>query len=453
MIDRPGGHIPFAALGLLEAAALAAIGWLPGARETPLPALALWATGFLAYAAAGLRLGRSVPSPTTVWGVGIGMRVALLPLSPHFSEDIYRYMWDGHVQTAGVNPYLYAPADPELAGLRTAWHSLVNHPEIPTVYPPAAQIVFVTLTLVGPSLVLFKLAFLACDLGVAWAVGRLADRRADNARGSAAGALLLYLWCPLLVLEVAWSGHLEPLGLLPMMAALLFLTKGPGEDTNGARPGRARWAGALLGLGAGVKLAPAAGLPALWRRRGAIAATFGLGVLLLLYLPYLTAGERLFAGLGTYADRWEFNPGLWWALSELAGPGRPARGLAALLVAGVALGAVARRWPVEKALFWTFGAGLLLSPTLHPWYVLWILPFAALRASQPWLLFTGLVFLAYWGRSAYLSTGVWPRPTAVALLIHLPLLILLSLGLRPSLRLRGGATHRWWPRSRRRRGR
>lgn len=445
---RPGALL-IPALGLTEALALAAIGWIPGARATPLPALALWAAAFLAYGAAGLAWDRAPASRAAVWGVGLGARALLLPLEPHFSDDVYRYLWDGWVQLAGLNPYLHAPADPALAELRTAWHALVNHPEVPTIYPPAAQAVFFLLAAAGSSILLLKLAWIACDLGTAWIVDRLARRR-ESAAGPPAGeggrtagggsrALLLYLWCPLLVLEVAWSAHLEPLGLLPMVAAVLLL----GSRAERWR-GREHVAGALLGLGAAVKLAPAAGLPALARRHGAPAATAGLGVILLFCLPYLSAGERLLEGLGVFADRWEFNPGLWWALAEVAGD-RTARILGAAAVAGVALLAAGRRWSVERALFWTIGTALVLSPTLHPWYVLWILPFAALRRSVPWLVFTGLIFLAYWGRTAYLETGAWPQPGGVALLIHLPLLILLA--------LQAGATRGWWRRSPPRTGR
>jgi hypothetical protein len=60
--------------------------------------------------------------PVTLLGLGTGgtlFRLILVPLDPpRLSTDIYRYIWDGHVQGAGVNPYLYLPVDPRLAGLR-----------------------------------------------------------------------------------------------------------------------------------------------------------------------------------------------------------------------------------------------------------------------------------------------------------------------------------------------
>jgi hypothetical protein len=47
-------------------------------------------------------------------------RVGLLFSAPYLSDDIYRYVWDGKVQAAGVNPYRYIPADPALSHLRDA---------------------------------------------------------------------------------------------------------------------------------------------------------------------------------------------------------------------------------------------------------------------------------------------------------------------------------------------
>ncbi|WP_287090190.1 hypothetical protein [Methylobacterium sp.] len=56
----------------------------------------------------------------TILGFAVMMRAALLPAPPFLSSDIYRYVWDGQVQAAGINPYRYIPADPALERLRDA---------------------------------------------------------------------------------------------------------------------------------------------------------------------------------------------------------------------------------------------------------------------------------------------------------------------------------------------
>jgi len=423
--------------GLLELAALAALGWVPGLRATPFPSVAVWATAFAAYALAARVYPKHPTGPGSVWAIGIAMRVLMLPLLPYYSDDIYRYLWDGWVQTQGVNPYLHAPASPELQPLYTSWHALINHPVVPTIYPPAAQVVFRLLASISPAIGLFKAAWIALDLAVAAIVCRLA-----GGAGGATGrrALLLYLWSPLLILEVAWSGHLEPLGLLPMLASLLFLG-GLAGGVVGWRSGVA--GGLFLGLGAAVKLAPAAAFPTLYRRHGIAAVVAAVSVPVLLYATYADVGAGLFAGLKVYAETWEFNAGPYALLANLVEllPGSlvEPRQVALAIVLTVAIYAALRRWTVPRTLFWTIGGALLVSPTLHPWYVIWVLPFAILAGNRAWVLFSGLVFLSYWGRDAYHEMGEWTQPTWLTALIWVPFLVLLVRDALAAQRLPGSS--------------
>jgi len=409
----------------LEAGALLALGHLAGAAATPLPALALWAVAWAGHLAVWRRLTADGPADRRkrilLWSAGIAVRLALLPLLPHFSDDVWRYLWDGWVSVHGVNPYLHAPAAGALDGLAAPWRALVNHPEVPTIYPPGAQIVFHLLALLGPSVLLFKAAWTAADLGVAVLVDRTARRRGD------ASAVPLWLWLgsPLVLVEVAWSGHLEPLALLPVMAAVLLAAR-PADEAAAAVDRRGLAAGALLGLGASVKLAPLAAVPALGRRRGLRAAAVALIVPLLLYLPYSGAGAGIFAGLGEYAVRWSFNGGLFPLLA--AGLGEAgARGVALAVPAGTAVLAGVRGWRLERTLLRTVGVALLLSPTVHPWYLLWLLPFAAILRRRAWILWTATVFLAYAGLDVFRATGEWPHPPALAAAVHAPVIVLLAL--------------------------
>lgn len=411
-------------LGLAQTALLAALGWWPGAAF-PWSGLLLFLAAFAAYLAAGLGMEGRQGGHRTIWGMAVAMRAVLLPLPPGLSDDVWRYLWDGHVQLSGVNPYSFAPSAPELVGLHTPWHALINNPEVPTIYPPVAQLAFLGLALAGSTVLQAKLLFLAFDLATGWLLGRVAGRTGRSRRLTQ----LLYLWSPLLVVEVAWSAHLEPLGLF-FLVLLLFAA---GREGGGAVA--AGVAGALSTL---TKLAPAAALPPLTRRLGGRFAAAFLATCLLLYLPYAGAGARLFAGLGTYAEHWRFMEGPF-SLLEAALPGpRAPRAAAGMLVLGVVAWTTFRRYDPERALFWILGTGLLLTPTLHPWYVLWILPLAALRASPPWILLGGLAFLGYFGLDAWQAAGVWPQPLWLRLLLWGPVLALLALEAWPA----GGGARR-----------
>jgi alpha-1,6-mannosyltransferase len=408
-----------AGLGALELGTLIVLGWWPGARDTPFPAVVLFCTAFLSYLVAARLQTRSPLARRHVWVLGLLARAALLPLLPYFSDDIYRYMWDGWVQLQGVNPFLHPPAATTLEPIRTSWQPLINHPSVATIYPPGAQLVFRALSTFGPSILIFKLAWIACDLGVARIIDRLTRDRSDGL------PLLLYLWSPLLLVEVAWSGHLEPLAILPVMLAVWFDQR---SDRSGGRfRSKAGFAaGAFLGLGASLKLAPAAAIPVLGRRQTWTAMLVALTIPLLLYLPYADAGAMLFSGLREYADRWEFNAGAYRLLVRAAGSAPIAKALGAAAVASVVIEAARRRWPLDRALLWIVGAALLLSPTVHPWYVLWALPFAVLRGVRGWIALTGLVFLAYWGLGTYQTRGTWLQPAWIPWVVYIPVYLLLA---------------------------
>lgn len=395
-------------LGVAQLGLLALLGWWPAA--SPRPTLLLFFLAFGAYLAAAGRLESRRGGHATIWILAVAMRLALLPLAPELSDDVWRYLWDGHVQLSGVNPFRFAPSAPELAGLRTAWHGLINNPDVPTIYPPFAQLAFLAIAAAGGTVLRAKLVFLGFDLATGWLLGRVAALGGRDPRLTR----LLYLWSPLLVVEVAWSAHLEPLGLLPLVA-LLFLA---------GAPAGAGVAGALAAL---TKLAPLAALPPLTRRLGPRFLAAFAATTLVLYLPYAGAGAALFGGLHTYAEHWRFMEGPF-ALLEAVLPGpRAPRWAAGLLVLAVVAWTTARRYGPERALLWILGAGMLLTPTLHPWYLLWILPLAALRRSRGWILMSGLAFLGYWGLDTWQATGRWPQPGWLRALLWVPPLALLAL--------------------------
>jgi len=424
-------------LGGVEALLLVVLAWMPAAHVFPWPGLLVFGSAFAVYALAARHVGRAAHGRDTddgaavaedgdgaltlrtIWLVAIAMRVALLPLAPELTDDFYRYLWDGSVQLAGTNPYLYAPGAAEMEGLRTAQHHLINNPDVPTIYPPLAQIVFYLIALGGSSIVFMKVLWLACDLGTAWVITRIARARGRDP----ALPLILYAWAPLLVVEVAWSGHLEPLGLLMMSLAIWAATV---ASAGSGAPLASLAAGSALALSALTKFAPAVALPALVRRLG-WRALVGFGATIaILYLPYLSAGEALFTGLRTYSEHWWFMKGAFAVLEAVTGDPLMARRAAAVIVIGVIGWATLKRFDLERTLLWALGAGMTLTPTLHPWYVLWMLPMAALRTNRPFLLLGGLAFIGYFGLGAYQSTGEWIQPAAVRAALWVPFFIMLG---------------------------
>jgi len=390
-----------------EVSLLAAAGWWPDLAPGWL-FVTLATLAFGAYAMAAMRIRDARGGGLLIWGVAILLRLVLLPLAPEMSTDVYRYLWDGHVQFSGMNPLRYAPADPALAALRTSWFGLVPSPETLSPYPPAAQLAFLALSVVGGTVFQAKLLWLGFDLATAWVLGRIAAFTGRSRRLTQ----LLYLWSPLLVVEVAWNAQIAPMALFGLVLVVLLARA----------PASAGAAGAASTLVAPVSLAAVVPLTA------RLGVRFLLGFIVvaaILTLPFVSAGTGLFDGLFGYLHRTPFMAGGFTLLESVAPDTHVPRWLAFLTLAVVAVGTAARRFRPERALLWTLGAALLLTPTFRPQYALMILPLAALRVSLPWLLFTGLALLPYSGLDAFRATGVWPEPVWVLTLLWLPLAALL----------------------------
>lgn len=394
--------------GLAELVFLAALGWWPAA-QAPAWRAALFAGAFTAYALAALRVKDARGGGALVWLTALALRLVLLPLDPAPPADVYRYLWDGHIQAAGFGPFGRTPLDPELVGLRTPWFHLIPGAGDATPYPPLAQIAFLLVSLAGGALLQAKLLWIGLDLATAWVLGRIAHHTGRSRRLTQ----ILWLWSPLLLVEVAWNAHHIPLALFPLSLVVL-LARAPAAS------------GVALGLGAMAAPAVLTAVPALARRGGHRLVLGCIAGMAVAGVPYLLAWPAsLTAPLGPFLSGGHLE-GLYLLLGS-ALPGDLAPRLVALAgVLGVSAWAAAKRMRAEAALLWVCGAGLLLTPVLHPWYALWILPFAALRISRPWILFTGLAFVPYLAVPAESLASGETLPVWVHLAVWLPLLLLLT---------------------------
>ena len=333
---------------------------------------------------------------------GLVFRATLAGVTPTLSDDIYRYVWDGRVQQAGVNPYRYAPQDAALAHLRTEEWRLINHPGIPTIYPPLMQLAFRFGAALSPTVLAQKLTFLACDIAVMLLLLCWLPRVGINPMMG-----LVYAWHPLVVVEVAGSGHNDPLGVLWMVAGLWLWTS------------RRRVMGTLaFALSFLSKLTTALLWPFYWVRARGLLGWFALAV--------LSAGlwcwcSPYFApGFSHYASGWEFNSSLYAILQALLGHPLAARIACGLIV--LVTGFVAAR-RTEDLIAYTrtmLQTAVLVAPVVEPWYLLWLLPLLCLRFSWVWLIFTGLAMLSYLVQVPYVSYGLWKIPTWVLWVEYLP---------------------------------
>jgi alpha-1,6-mannosyltransferase len=347
----------------------------------------------------------------TIWRrdparIGLGavlIVAALLRLGPllapvTWSNDINRYVWDGRVQNAGINPYCCLPVDESLALLRddTVWTN-INRPDTArTIYPPVAQMVFALAVSLHDSIFAMKLAMLVAEsLGI-WAMVHLLRRT-----GRPPSQLLLYAWHPLPAWEIAGSGHVDALVVAFVSLALLA-----------AVAGQRGWAGVAFGAAVLTKFLPVILGPAMWRpRRGQIDWRFplaGIVTVLGLYLPYLSVGARVIGYLPGYADEEKLSAssggGFWpvealQATTGLVLPGGVYLAGAGLVMVGLGIAALFRPDGDTALLNWStvLAAALLVLLSPHyAWYFVWVLVPAALAGMLPVLWLSLTAILLYW---------------------------------------------------------
>ena len=232
---------------------------MPGADNVGSPGLvrafvALLAVATVLYFAATRAVlvdGGGGSALALVLGVALLLRLPPLLELPFLSSDLYRYVWDGRVQLAGINPYRYVPADPALAALRD--HAIFDHVNrrfyAPTIYPPAAQLLFRLIAAVSQTALAAKVTAVVCEM-----VGVFALLLTLSAAGLPRSRVLIYPWNPLAAWSFAGNGHVDAEAAALIAAAITARTA--------RRDGRA---GALLAGATRVKFLP----PRSRRRSGA----------------------------------------------------------------------------------------------------------------------------------------------------------------------------------------
>lgn len=352
-------------------------------------------------------------------GLALCVRLLFIAAQPVGSDDLYRYVWDGNVQSHGINPYAYAPAAPELAHLATEKiPSLVNHPEMKTIYFPLSEWVFyLSYRLSGEEAWGIKLLlFLSevCALGGLW----LLLQRLDVPRRF----MLIYAFCPMLIFEYAIDAHVDGFGL-PLLVFALYAYFGK----------RKLLSMVLLGLSLSIKPTALVLLPVFffaekqWKQRFTISLV-PLLVLGIQFAPYMFSAQP-FESLSTFTKNWTFNGFVFNALNWYVADNQRTRLICSVILAIlVVILSVSKRELFDK-LYYALLLLLLLSPVVHPWYVGWLV--ALLPAARKWsgLVFVSTLSLTCFTYISYQLHGVWSEEPVVWLSEYIPVIALMGMEL------------------------
>ena len=377
------------------------------------PSLVIYGAAWSVFAAA-LWLVRRVPMRTAValilvGGAAVGLAAASAP--PSSSDDLYRYVWDGRVQAAGIDPYAYVPSAPQLAGLRDSflWPAqgtycvaaglanpdapgdlqpgctLINRPTVHTIYPPVAEAYFRAVHEASPAGSRYKpIQLAAVLLGEAVTLALLIGlRRLGRDPRQAA----IWAWCPLVAYETGNGAHVDVLGVLLAVGALIVLAATAAAGRRAARWGGAA-AGVLLGLAIGAKFTPAFAVPAALRRRTLTVAGGAAVTFVLIYVPHVIAvGSKVIGFIPGYLNEQGYRSGTGYVLLGAVLPTSWAPVAAVAIVAAAGALVYARADPAEpwRGAVVLTGVALLVTTPQFPWYAMLLCAFVALDGRREWL--------------------------------------------------------------------
>lgn len=320
-------------------------------------------------------------------------RLSIIFFPPYLSDDIYRYIWDGRVQAAGINPYRYIPAEEPLAQLRDdKIYPHINRREtVHTIYPPVGQAMFLLVTRVSESVTWMKAAMVGFEAIAIWAIIQLL-----SSFGFARQRVLIYAWHPLAVWEFAGSGHADALAIAFIALALLAHRKRAETLT-----------GVLLASATCVKFFPVVLFPALYIRRSWKMPLAFVATVVIAYLPYLSVGPmRVLGSLPAYSSEQGLVSGKQYFLlalvRQLLNANVPT--VAYFIFVAAVLGILSlwmlkdqrgdetrylRNGLVIASLF------MLFQAPHFSWYFTWLIPFLCFIPSIPFFYLTMANFVLY----------------------------------------------------------
>ena len=361
----------------------------------------------------------------------------LLLTAPILSEDIFRYVWDGFNFASGTNPYCDAPSSTALDHFSMT-HNLdairgsIGHAQLPTIYPPLAQAVFAVSSFFSPSTIPIRLLGLLAIMCSALLLFRLLKSSDINPSFA-----LIFAFNPLVLVEVCVSGHVDIFGVMFVLGALRM-----------AQVGRHSFSALMVACAVLTKLIPILILPIVLQRRW---KQWGicLAVLSTVYLLFSLSECSPLGSLSTFSGKWRHNAGtfgiLHWLFeqastniesfsstshilarwltgnSQINSPHLVAMLSTKLMCLGLILAFFLwlRRtdWTMEVKVFSLFGFFFVVSPVVHPWYLMWVLPLLPylwslnrLAAAAPLVWWSLSSLVAYNARIELLTHGQWHTP-------------------------------------------
>lgn len=352
--------------------------------------------------------------------LSLAARLALLPYPA--DSDVNRYLWEGRLVRHGESPYAHVAAAPEWTLLRDGYWQGMNQKDLRAIYPPLAEWTFAAVGALWYRPVALKLVFIAFDLGVVALLLALLAARALPLR--LAG---LYAFNPVPLIGFAGEAHFDAMLLFFVLLAVWLRERR-----------LVTWSWMALAFAVQMKLVAIVLAPLFARRGGWRTAWMAVLFVAVPFLPYWRDLGAWFDGVRHFGADLAFNGSIH-ALAWMCFGGRPAAAsLCAVLLLIWVIMAASIHADTARGVFWVLGGLIILSPTVHYWYVSWALVFVPLFPSLAWLTLSGMMALYFLVAGNVLAGRAWGLPPWAQIVIWTTFgLVLLRdsiIALRPLLR-------------------
>jgi hypothetical protein len=304
------------------------------------------------------------------------------------------------VQRFGYSPYAVVPSDPAVAHTHTPDTARMPSRNVRTPYPPAAQLFFRVMVSIWESARVMKVVLTICDILTIfwlWQWLRLTGRNE--------WLVLTYAWNPLVILEVAHSGHIDALGTFWIAASAYFMARRRGALATVAYT-----------LAVATKLLPIVLVPLFIGRVRVRDLALGVAALAALYLPFAAAPALPIGAVPSVVAHIRFNSPIFRPLAWIVTP-TGAAAFALLVGVGAAVWARSKLDINDPAAWaWPMALALACAPVIYPWYLLYLTPFLFTRPTLPLLVWTYSVIPVYlvWQRA--LSGARWAVPNPLMMI-------------------------------------
>lgn len=346
---------------------------------------------------------------------GIIFRIIFLVTIPNLSQDFYRFIWDGELVSNFINPYLNIPndliLDPNLVidnakELLTGMGEL--SPKFHSNYPPLNQLIFAVAALLGGksilgAVIVMRILIILADIGIVY-FGRKLLRKLNKSPH----LIFWYFLNPLVIMELTGNLHFEGVMLFFFVWSLYLLSMN-------------NWklAAVVYACSISIKLVPLLFLPLFlthfkFKKSVAFYSIVGLSILTLL-LPFYASEfiANYSKTVGLWFSNFEFNSSIYnvvktigvnyfdakpWELIKTYGKLTPIITILTVL-AFTFFRKNDNLSTLISSMLWILTIYYFISPTVHPWYIIFLVVLTCFTNYRYALVWSATVILSYWAYS------------------------------------------------------